>query len=169
MSPVVIPFAYSEMMFPDSPSRRRTCLGTVAGSNVPQPIPRHLHLDLADLGRHRLRTRPVAVVARPAPLDRVRLIAEMLGQLHIQPSLQHLAYHRRQPTVVTGQLNPFRSGAGDELLSPLAHPPDSATTGTPRETGISPPPSSVLLEAIEVILSAPPLPAADAQNTPLTQ
>jgi hypothetical protein len=34
MSPVVIPFAYNEITFPDSPSRRRCPFGTVAGSKV---------------------------------------------------------------------------------------------------------------------------------------
>ena len=35
ISPVVSPFAYSEITLPDKPSRRRRCLGTVTGSNVP--------------------------------------------------------------------------------------------------------------------------------------
>ena len=123
MSPVVMPFAYSEITLPASPSRRRWCLGTVTGSNVPVAVPRDPQLDVADLGRHRLR------VARrcdelPAPAARrvVGFVAEMLRHLDLEPGLQAPGAPvavNRPPSPVSS--TPSDAGPSDELLGPLPH------------------------------------------------
>jgi hypothetical protein len=51
------------------------------------PIARHRNLDLAILGQNRLRTRPVAAVAFAAACRIALLVAEMVGQLRPERSL----------------------------------------------------------------------------------
>ena len=58
-------------------------------------VPRDSQLDLTDLGRHRLRCRPVTRVARVAASRSVTFVAEMVGHLDLQASLQHLAHQTR--------------------------------------------------------------------------
>jgi hypothetical protein len=84
-------------------------------------IPRHLQLDVADLGDDGLRIRPVARVPGVAALDSVTLRAEMVGHLDLQPGLEHLTHERGQQPVVASQLDAVMAGAIDELGCPLAH------------------------------------------------
>jgi hypothetical protein len=53
-------------------------------------IPRHVDVDRADLGQHRLGSHPVPGVAATAPGRVVPVIAEMFGHLGIQRGLQHV-------------------------------------------------------------------------------
>ena len=48
------------------------------------PISGNIEVDRTDIGQHRLGARPVAGVAAVAALDRVLLIAEMLGHLDLE-------------------------------------------------------------------------------------
>jgi hypothetical protein len=84
-------------------------------------IPRDLQFDFPDVGGDGLGIGAIAAVARPPPSDRVRLIAEMLGELDLQAGLQHLADQRRQQPVLAGQLHPLTAGSSDQLISPVPH------------------------------------------------
>jgi len=53
------------------------------------PIARHLDLDLADVGQHRLRADPIPGVALVAALGRVLRVAQMILQLRFQRGLKH--------------------------------------------------------------------------------
>jgi len=53
------------------------------------PVPRLIQADLPDLGGDRLRARPVAGVPRPTTGRVTLVIAQVVGQLHLHPALQH--------------------------------------------------------------------------------
>ena len=84
-------------------------------------VPRDPQVDLADLGRDRLRIRAVAAVARPSALDGVWLVADMIGHLDLETGLEHLAHQRRQQPVVAGQLDTLGTGPLDQLGRPVPH------------------------------------------------
>jgi hypothetical protein len=52
----------------------------------------HQDLDLADLGRDRLRIGAVTGVARPSTLNSVTFVAQVFGELDLESSLQHVAH-----------------------------------------------------------------------------
>ena len=82
-------------------------------------IPRHVDLDRADLGQHRLRPNPVAGVAA-VPADRIVLvIAEMHRHLFLERGLQHPFGQLVQQSVRADQLHPLFLGLRQELLSQL--------------------------------------------------
>jgi hypothetical protein len=62
ISPVVNPFADSEITMSSTPDRRRCRLRTICGAKQPSRS-RHVDLDRADLGQHRLCPSAVAMVA----------------------------------------------------------------------------------------------------------
>ena len=74
----------------------------------PRPIPRHLDLDRADLGEHRLGPRPVARVPRVMPSRIVRRVADVVGHLALQHRLQHLLGQIRQQPARADQAHPVR-------------------------------------------------------------
>ena len=80
------------------------------------PIPRHLDLDRADLGEHRLRTGPVAAVAMVAAIRSVLLIAEVLVHLDFQAGLEDLLGQPGQQTARPDQIDPVGTRLLDELL-----------------------------------------------------
>src|SRR4029450_8603637 len=84
-------------------------------------VPRHPQSDLADLGRHRLGVRALAAIAPPAPLDRVWLVADMVGHLDLEPGLEDLAHQSRQQPVVAGQFDTLGTSPVNELGRPLPH------------------------------------------------
>ena len=84
------------------------------------PIPRHLHLDRADLGEDRLLSGAIAGVPRVVPGRVIRLIAHMLGQLRLQHRLQHLLGQVRQQAARAHQAGPIVPGPGQQLISQIA-------------------------------------------------
>jgi len=84
-------------------------------------VPRDLQVDLADLGRDRLRIRAVAAVARPPALDGVWLVTHMIGHLDLETTLEHLAHQRRQQPVLAGQFDALATGPVDQLGRPIPH------------------------------------------------
>ena len=68
------------------------------------PIARHRNLDLAILGQERLRACPVAAVAFAASCRIALLIAEMLGQLRSQRSLDQRLLQLLEQPVLSGQV-----------------------------------------------------------------
>ena len=81
----------------------------------------HRDLDLADLGRDRLRIGPVAGVPGPAPSRVVGFVAEMLGELDLQAGLQHLAHQVGEQAAVAGQLHTLLPRSNDQLFRPRTH------------------------------------------------
>src|ERR687897_39436 len=60
---------------------------------------------------------PVAVVARPPALGGVGFVTQMVGHLHLEAGLEHLAHQRRQQPVVASQLDALAAGPLDETES----------------------------------------------------
>ena len=103
-------------------------------------VPRHLDLDRADLGEHRLGPSPIAGIARPAPNGVVFVIAQVLGHLRIQRGLEHVLGQLVEQAVRADQLDTLflrlRKQLRSELQSArwhkcaagreLAHPEPSA-------------------------------------------
>jgi hypothetical protein len=83
-SPVVNFFAVKDNTISSMPVSRRWRLLTICGSKQAIGVPRHLNLDRADLGEHRLGPRAVAGIAAAAPGRIMLVIAQMLGHLCIQ-------------------------------------------------------------------------------------
>ena len=94
-------------------------------------IPRDLHRDVADLGADRLGIVPVARVPRPAPVDRVRLVAEVIGDLGLERALQHLANQAGQQATFAGQRDTGRLGLFDQLISCRRQQAHRAATRAP--------------------------------------
>ena len=69
-------------------------------------VPRRGQIEVADLGAQPLRGDPVPGVARPVPGRVMLLIAQMIGQLRLQPGLQHPLHQLRQEPALPGQLHP---------------------------------------------------------------
>lgn len=86
---------------------------------TPGAVPRHHHLDFADLGRDGLRIGAVAGVPRPSTLDRVTFVAEMVGHLDFQAPLQHVAHQVGQQPAVTGESDALGAGTVNQLGSPV--------------------------------------------------
>jgi len=69
----------------------------------PGPVPRHRQRDVADLGGHRLGRRAVARVGRTPPGRIALLIAQVLGELGLQPALEHRLDHLGEEATLPGQ------------------------------------------------------------------
>jgi hypothetical protein len=93
----------------------------------------------------------------------------MIGELDLQPGLQHLPDHRGQQTIVTRQLDALRTSTLDELLRPRIAGTSPATSGTLRVAGTNDTSSEPRLVVMAMILSGPQRHVADPQITPLTQ
>jgi hypothetical protein len=77
----------------------------------------HVDLDRADLGQHRLRPHPVAGVG-VVPADRIVLVvAQMLGHLFLERSLQDPLRELAQQPVPAHQVDTPGLGLRDQLLS----------------------------------------------------
>jgi hypothetical protein len=85
----------------------------------PRPVPGHVDLHWPDLGRHRLRPVPVAVVLPSAFGPLTPLMAQMIGELALQGRLQHPAGQLGQQTTLTGQLRATGLGPGHQLPNQL--------------------------------------------------
>ena len=159
------PWRRARSRCPTGPSSRRCPFGTVTGSKLALRSRGTRRSTLADVGRHRLRVGAVAAVARPAALHGVGLVAEMIGELHLQTGLQHLTDQRREQPVLTGQLHPLGAGPSDQLVSPvphgrlITHQRDDTRPVAPARRGV------VVVVVIGVILSGPRRSAADPQIT----
>ena len=93
---------------PGSPRHQPRSEATVA-------IPRHRQLDVADLTGNGLRARAVARIRKQRRLRVAALIADMIGQLDLQATLQGSFQHALQQPVITTQ----RHIAGVDLLKNL--------------------------------------------------
>ncbi len=79
-------------------------------------ITRHFHSDAANLGSNRFRVVAVARVARPSALERVRFVAEMVGDLGFQRPLQHLLHETGQQAALAGERDAVSVGLIDQAL-----------------------------------------------------
>ena len=79
-------------------------------------ITRHIELDRADLGDHRLRPRPIARVAVVAALDGVLRIADVFLHLDFETRLEHLLREIRKQPARPDQAPPVSLGLLHELL-----------------------------------------------------
>ena len=79
-------------------------------------IPWRVQLDLADLAGHRFRGRAVAGVADRPTDPFAMLIAQMLGQLGLQPTLQDRLDHLRQEPALPGQRKPALIDALEDMV-----------------------------------------------------
>src|SRR5579864_7910897 len=86
------------------PGEMRLALGDQLRLEAAGTIARHRNLDLAILGQERLRARPVAAVAFAASCKIALLIAEMLGQLRSQRSLDQRLLQLLEEPVLPGQV-----------------------------------------------------------------
>src|SRR5690606_26903886 len=91
-------------------------LGDQPGLEGPGPIPRRVEPDRADLGRDRLGGRPVPGVRRATPGGVALLVADMVGQLRLQPPLEHSLDETRQEPALAGQLQLPGTDTGHELI-----------------------------------------------------
>ena len=81
-------------------------------------VSRHVEIDGADLGQHRLRRGAIAVVARPVPGRVTGLIAEMLGSSSASPA-RSAAWSARPHTVGAQQLETAGIDAGHHRVNHL--------------------------------------------------
>ncbi len=86
----------------------------------------HRQLDLADLSRPSLRSRPTTTVARPPARGCVTFIAKMISHLDLQPGLEHLPHQTRQQPLIARELNALAARPLNQHLSPL---PSAAPSG----------------------------------------
>ena len=112
MSRIVIPPAYRLMIISSRPPSRRDPFGTSCGVKRAVAVPRDRQLDIADLAGDRLRGGAVARVRKQRRLRIAALIANMIGQLHFQATLQGRLQHALQQAVIAAQ----RHLAGIDLL-----------------------------------------------------
>lgn len=87
------------------------------------------------------------------------LIVEVLGQLDVQPGLQHALHQRAQQTIVAGQLDPWER-ARSTSASAQACIASSPTNETPRIGGMTDDPDIEIIEVAVVIGNDPLQPAA---------
>ena len=80
------------------------------------PVARHLDLDRADLGQHRLRPNAVAGVAAVAPGRIVLVIAQVAADLLLQRGLHHRLGQPGQQTALTDELHTLLTRLPDEIL-----------------------------------------------------
>ena len=96
----------------------------------PQAVALHLHFNLSDLGRHRLRIRSVAVVARAATISPVGFMPELLSQLDVQ---RYATRHQppRPHSARSHECDPFRQGpvSRGRSATPLTQNSDSPRLG----------------------------------------
>jgi hypothetical protein len=79
-------------------------------------VTRDVDLDRADLGQQRLRADPVAGVGMVPPDRVVLVIAQMLGHLFLERSLEDLLGELAQQPVRAHQVDALRPGPRDQLL-----------------------------------------------------
>ena len=82
----------------------------------PIAVARHLELDLADLGQHRLRPRAVARVTAVATGHGVLRVTEVLVQLRLERGLEHRLRQPGQQPTRPDQLDSLAPRALDQLL-----------------------------------------------------
>lgn len=78
-------------------------------------VSRDRYVDLAQLGRHRLRRRPVAMIASLGSAS--TFVTEMIGQFGLETGLQDTPDEASQHTVRPGQVHTISSCLRYELLS----------------------------------------------------
>jgi hypothetical protein len=83
------------------------------------PITRHLDLDRADLGQHRLGPGAVAGVAAVAAHRVVLVVAQMLTHLGLQRRLEHRLGQPSQQATTAHQLHTIGASLLDEFLREL--------------------------------------------------
>lgn len=114
MSPVVIPFAYREITASSDPA---LMLRHHHRSERARPIPGDMDRDLADLGAHRLRRRPVPAIGRLL----ARTPPGLVAQLRFQRGLQHLPGQPGQQSVRAGQIDTLLARGNDQLIRDRRH------------------------------------------------
>jgi hypothetical protein len=84
-----------------------------------RPVPRHLDLDRADLGEHRLGPGSVAGVPRMVPGRVVGCVADMVGHLALEHRLQHLLGQIGEQPDRTDQAHPVGLGPCHQLVGQI--------------------------------------------------
>ena len=82
----------------------------------PSAVPWGGQVDIADLSAQPFRGEPIPRIARSVTGSVMLLIAQMVGELSLQPGLQNPLHQLRQKPALTSQLHPIPVDAGHQIV-----------------------------------------------------
>lgn len=89
--------------------------GTRRGLERAQPVPREVQVDVPDLGRDRLRSRPVTRVRERRGVRVTLLVAEVVGEFDLRAALEAALIKPDEPAI-PGQIDLAGIDAGEQTV-----------------------------------------------------